>query len=58
MEKCDPEFGDFPMNFSYGLVVRRPGETNEELYERADEKMYADKWRAEAADSDHPRGDQ
>lgn len=58
MEKCDPEFGDFPMNFSYGLVVRRPGETNEELYERADEKMYADKRRTEAADSDHPRGDQ
>lgn len=51
MEKCDPAFGDFPMDFSYGLVVRKPGETNEELYTRADAEMYANKRRIEGSEA-------
>lgn len=44
---CDPAFGNFPMDFAYGLVVRQPGESNEELYQRADEVMYQNKRRTE-----------
>lgn len=40
---CAPEFGNFPMDFAYGFVVRQPGETNEELYHRADAVMYRNK---------------
>lgn len=40
---CDTEFGNFPIDFAYGLVVRQHGETNEDLYRRADEVMYRNK---------------
>lgn len=43
MDKCDPAFGDFPMDFAYGLAVRQPGEANGALYTRADAAMYAHK---------------
>lgn len=47
-EKCDPEFGDFPLDFAYGMAVRKAGEADEELYDRADEEMYAYKHRTES----------
>lgn len=50
---CDPEFGNFPMDFAYGLVVRRQGESNEELYQRADEVMYQNKRGTEKQSEEH-----
>lgn len=49
LEVCDAEFGDYPMDFAYGLAVRCPGETNEDLYQRADEIMYQNKREKENA---------
>lgn len=50
MAQCDPDFGDFPMDFAYGMAVRQPGETNGALYTRADAAMYANKREVESAD--------
>ena len=50
MAQCDPAFGDFPMDFAYGMAVRQPGETNGALYTRADAAMYANKREVESAD--------
>lgn len=47
MEKCDPEYGDYPLDFAYGIAAREPGETNESLYERADAIMYENKRQTE-----------
>ncbi len=44
---CDPAYGRYPLDFAYGMVVRQPGETNEALYQRADEMMYQNKREAE-----------
>ena len=49
LQVCDPEFGNYPMDFAYGLAVRHPGETNEDLYQRADEIMYQNKREKENA---------
>lgn len=49
MAQCDPDFGDFPMDFAYGMAVRQPGETNGALYTRADAAMYANKRQMEGA---------
>ncbi len=43
--KGDPEFGDFPLDFAYGMAERMPGESNEDFLRRADAEMYADKRR-------------
>lgn len=45
---CDPEFGDFPLNFAYGMAVRERGETVEETVKRADRQMYEMKNRMHA----------
>lgn len=52
MERCDPAFGDFPMDFAWGIAFRQPDESNEDLYERADAIMYENKRRTE---NDNPR---
>lgn len=49
MDQCDPAYGDFPMDFAYGLAVRKPGETNGALYTRTDAAMYANKRQMEGA---------
>lgn len=49
LQVCDPEFGNYPMDFAYGIAVRHPGETNEDLYQRADEIMYQNKREKENA---------
>ncbi|MGN1381589.1 MAG: GGDEF domain-containing protein [Eubacterium sp.] len=38
--RCDAEFGDFPMDFAYGLVQMEKGERVEEAVVRADHEMY------------------
>ncbi len=51
MEKCDPAFGDFPMDFAYGIACRLPGESSEALYERADAIMYMNKRSMESGET-------
>ena len=43
MKKSDPAFGDFPLDFAYGMAVRKEGESSRALYERADALMYENK---------------
>ena len=41
--KCDEEFGDYPVDFAYGIAERTTGENVFATVERADENMYRDK---------------
>lgn len=41
--RCDPQYGDYPLDFAFGVAKRREGETTEELYNRSDAIMYRDK---------------
>lgn len=45
--KCDPAYGDYPLDFSFGVTERKPEDSNENLYMRADSLMYIDKRRVE-----------
>ena len=39
--KCDSKYGDFPLDFSFGVAGRKEGESTEAMMDRADEIMYA-----------------
>ena len=41
--KCDIEYGDYPVDFAYGIAERESGENVFATVERADENMYCDK---------------
>ncbi|WP_029324526.1 GGDEF domain-containing protein [Butyrivibrio sp. AE3004] len=41
--KCADEYGDFKIDFAYGIAERREGDTTESIYERADKLMYENK---------------
>ncbi|MGN0363034.1 MAG: GGDEF domain-containing protein [Bilifractor sp.] len=49
-EKCDPEYGDFPLDFAFGLAGQRSGEDGDETVHRADQMMYENKRKMHAAD--------
>ena len=42
-KKCDPEFGDQPLDFAYGIAQQLPGEDGSETVSRADHEMYMNK---------------
>ena len=48
MERSDSAFGDFPLDFAYGIAIRSEGESNETLYKRADALMYENKRKNES----------
>ena len=48
MERSDSAFGDFPLDFAYGMAIRSEGESNETLYKRADALMYENKRKSES----------
>lgn len=48
MERSDSAFGDFPLDFAYGMAIRSEGESNETLYKRADALMYENKRKNES----------
>lgn len=48
MEKSNSAFGDFPLDFAYGIAIRSEGESNEALYKRADALMYENKRKSES----------
>ncbi|MGO4972471.1 GGDEF domain-containing protein [[Clostridium] aminophilum] len=41
--KCRPEFGDYPIDFSFGIAERARGENAYDTIERADAAMYEEK---------------
>jgi diguanylate cyclase (GGDEF)-like protein len=41
--RCDEQYGDFPVDFAYGIGVRRDGDRAFDVYKRADELMYENK---------------
>lgn len=41
--KCDPEFGDYPLDFAFGIAERKAGENLFATVEKADIIMYEDK---------------
>ena len=41
--KCDKEYGDYPVDFAFGIAERVSGENVFATVERADENMYHDK---------------
>lgn len=41
--KCDPRYGDHPMDFAYGVAVQLPGEDGFDTVSRADQEMYKNK---------------
>ena len=41
--KCDPEYGDHPLDFAYGVARQLPGEDGFETVSRADQEMYENK---------------
>lgn len=46
---CLPEYGSYPLDFAFGIATRRPGESNRELFARADAAMYEDKKQVEGS---------
>lgn len=42
-EKCDPKYGDYPMDFAFGIARQLPGEDGFETVSRADQEMYKNK---------------
>ncbi|MFN2937953.1 GGDEF domain-containing protein [Lachnospiraceae bacterium YH-ros2226] len=48
MERSNSAFGDFPLDFAYGIAIRSEGESNEALYKRADALMYENKRKSES----------
>ena len=38
--KCNTKYGDFPINFAYGIGVRNDGDTASDVLKMADEEMY------------------
>ncbi|SDB42499.1 diguanylate cyclase (GGDEF) domain-containing protein [Butyrivibrio sp. INlla16] len=40
---CDEKYGDFPISFAYGIAKRHEGDTHEQVYDKADRMMYANK---------------
>ncbi|MCR5344227.1 MAG: GGDEF domain-containing protein [Butyrivibrio sp.] len=45
--KCNPKYGDFPINFAYGIGVREEGDTASYVLKKADEAMYENKRKKE-----------
>ena len=41
--KCSEKYGDFPIDFAYGIAERKDGEAPSEVYGRADQLMYENK---------------
>jgi diguanylate cyclase (GGDEF)-like protein len=46
--KCKEEYGDFPIDFAYGVGIRKDGDSMSDVYERADQLMYENKSAAKA----------
>lgn len=38
--KCSEQYGDFPIDFAYGIGVRESGDSARTVYNKADELMY------------------
>ena len=51
--KCDEKYGDFPIDFAYGIGVRQEGDTVLDVYKKADQLMYEKKTLLHTTDRPH-----
>ena len=52
--KCDEKYGDFVMDFAYGIGEREPKDSVTDVYNKADHLMYEKKIRMKTREGDYP----